>query len=286
MAPLDKSRLQAVDRWILHRLNDTIESVSNFLDGYDFGEAGRRLYNFAWDDFCDWYIEFAKLSLYGQDAEMKLQTQAVLHTVLDGLLRLLHPFIPFVTEEIWRSLPQREQALIVTQWPQTQAQWVSVEAEKEVGLVQEVVRAGRNIRSELGISPGREITMEIQTEQSDTESILIRSRLYIQRFCHVADLVIHTQGDIPRLALSAVVSGAQLYVPLAGLVDVGTELERLGKDVVRLQGEVQRAEKKLNNSKFVEKAPSDVVTSERNKLVDYQEKLQRVRQRMDWFQSQ
>lgn len=286
LAPLDLSRLLAVDRWILHRLNDTVRTVSDFLDRYDFGEAGRVLYNFAWDDYCDWYIEFSKLTLYGEDLEARAQTQAVLVTVLDNLLRLLHPFIPFVTEEIWRSLPQRKQALIVTQWPEIHSEWVAVEEEKEVVLVQEVVRAGRSIRSELGISPSTEITMEIQTAQINTESVLFRASAYIQRFCRVSDLVIHSQGKVPRRALSAVVSGAQLYVPLAGLVDVETELDRLGKEATRLQGEVQRAENKLANRKFVDKAPPAVVTSERSKLADYREKLERVRLRIEWFQSQ
>ncbi|GMA52347.1 valine--tRNA ligase [Alicyclobacillus contaminans] len=281
LPPLQMEAMDIADLWILHRLNETITAATEHLERYDFGEAGRVLYDFAWDDFCDWYIEFSKLSLYGEDESRKAQTRAVLVHVLDALLRMLHPFIPFVTEEIWQSLPVSGDALIVAEWPQANPGWHRPEAVRQIGVVMESIRAVRNIRSELNVAPSKPIAMVVRAADDDTVQLFEQTRHYLMRFCHLQSLVIGRETiDVPDPAMSAVVSQAELFLPLADLVDLAVERERLRKEVARLQAEVDRVEKKLGNAQFVAKAPADVVVAEREKAADYRSKLAAVQERL------
>jgi valyl-tRNA synthetase len=280
LPPLDADNLDVSDRWILHRLNETIEVATNHLERYDFGEAGRVLYDFAWDDFCDWYIEFSKLALYGDDEVRKAQTRAVLVHVLDSLLRLLHPFIPFVTEEIWQSLPVPGEALIVAEWPKVNPQWHAPHAVRQANVLMETIRAVRNIRSELNVAPSKPVAMFVRVADEDTAALFNQTKHYLTRFCHLQSLTIGQAVDVPKQAMSAVVTNAEVFLPLADLVDIRVELERLEKEVARLQSEVDRVEKKLGNPQFVQKAPADVVEAERAKAVDYKAKLAAVQERI------
>jgi valyl-tRNA synthetase len=280
VSPVDLAQANIADRWILHRLDETIATVTQFIERYDFGEAGRALYDFAWDDFCDWYIEFSKLALYGDDAAKKANTTSVLVHVLDALLRLMHPFAPFVTEEIWQSLPVSGDALIVAEWPVIDAQRRSKEAAEQIEVVMEAIRAVRNIRAQLNVAPSKPVAMLVQCKNTEIQRLLKSAEDYLVKFCNLNTLTIETEMEIPEQVMSAVITGADIYLPLSELVDLKVEVERLRKEEKRLQGEVDRVEKKLSNEQFIAKAPDDVVAAERIKAEDYKAKLTAVQERI------
>ncbi|GMA60566.1 valine--tRNA ligase [Alicyclobacillus fastidiosus] len=283
-ADLAEGQLDVADRWILHRLSQTVRTVTHHLDEYDFGEAARAMYDFAWDDFCDWYIEFSKLALYGADEERKVVARTVLHRVLTSLLTLLHPYIPFVTEEIWQALPNTSEALIVETWPISQTAFVDEAAVSQMQLVMDAIRAVRNVRAELQVAPSKPVSMHIRCESGDDVQLFESVRHYIARFCNSDDLTIVAGGEAPEKSLTQVVTGAVIHIPQAGLIDVEAEIVRLSKEEARLQGEVDRIEKKLANAGFVAKAPEAVVAKEREKMQDYQMKLQAVQGRISDLQ--
>jgi valyl-tRNA synthetase len=268
--------LSTPDKWILSRLQTTIADVTRLMDAFEFGEAGRVLYNFIWDDLCDWYIEMAKLPLYGTDEAAKKTTQSVLVTVLDQTLRLLHPFMPFITEEIWQALPHEGESITVAKWPTVNEQWVFAEAEAEMSLLTEVIRSVRNIRAEVNVPMSKKIELLIKAGDAAALERLKRGEEYIVRFCNPERLEISVDLATPEKAMSAVVTGAELFLPLAGLVDIEQELKRLEKELATLHAEVERVEKKLNNPGFVAKAPAKVIEEEKAKMADYIDKRDKV----------
>ncbi len=251
------------------------------MDQYDFGEVGRLLYNFIWDDLCDWYIEFSKLSLYGQDEQAKKTTQSVLAYVLDQTLRLLHPFMPFLTEEIWQHLPHEGVTITLAPWPQVDESREAPEAVKQMELLMNMIRAVRNIRAEVNVPMSKKVDLIIKPADEATLSILQQNTVYIERFCGTSSLVMDVQAAHPEQAMTAVVSGAELFLPLAGLIDISQEIERLEKELAVLNYEVERVEKKLANEGFVKKAPAKIVEEERNKMQDYMAKRDLVLERIE-----
>ncbi|WP_085523217.1 valine--tRNA ligase [Tuberibacillus sp. Marseille-P3662] len=268
------------DEWILTRLNDTIETVTKFFDRYDFGEAGRHLYSFIWDDFCDWYIEMAKLPLYGDDRNAKLMTKSVLCYVLDQTLRLLHPIMPFVTEEIWQHLPHQGETLMRQSWPETNPSWHNNQAVHAMQLLQNIIKNVRNIRAEKDVAPSKPIVLQIKPASEDAAQVIKNNQAYIERFCHPETLDVNPDLEPSEQSVSAVVTGAELYLPLEGLIDIDEELNRLNDELRRLNSEVERVQKKLNNEGFVNKAPESVVDAERQKEKDYLEKRDKVKERI------
>lgn len=279
-APIEWSSLGIADKWILHRLGETAETVQSLLDKYEFGEAGRALYDFAWDEVCDWYIEFSKLALYGEDETAKLQTQAVLVRVIDGLLRLLHPFIPFVTEEIWQALPVDGTALVTTSWPTASLSSRNPQAVRQISIVMEAIRSVRNLRADRNVPPSKPITMRIRSTNPDMVALLKSVEPYLYRFCNLSALSIGEDVTAPERAVTAVIHGADIYLPLEDLVDLNEERQRLLKERDKLMQEVERVTKKLGNAQFVDKAPADVVAAERAKETEYRAKLTAVEERL------
>ncbi|MFD2657494.1 valine--tRNA ligase [Gracilibacillus thailandensis] len=272
------------DEWILTRLNETIEQVTRHVDKYDFGEAGRYLYNFIWDDFCDWYIEMAKLPLYGEDEQAKLTTRSILAYVLDHTMRMLHPFMPFVTEEIWQQLPHKGESIVRAAWPTADNQ-LSNEASSEVmKQLVAIIRSVRNIRAEVDTPMSKEIPIIVQANDEAVKKQLEINRIYIDRFCNPSELTIDTNVAVPGKAMSAVVTGAELFLPLEGLIDIDKELKRLQGELDKLNKEVERVDKKLANEGFVSKAPAHVVDAEKEKQKDYMEKREKVQARMEELQ--
>ncbi|XEC93188.1 valine--tRNA ligase [Paenibacillus tarimensis] len=268
--------LGTADRWILHRLNETARDVTRLIDSYEFGETGRLLYNFIWDDLCDWYIEFAKLSLYGEDDQAKRATQSVLAYVLDRTQRLIHPFMPFISEEIWQHLPHRGETITLAEWPKYDKTLESPEAVKEMELLMEIIRSVRNIRAEVNVPMSKKVELQIKPSDASSAAILQRNEEYICRFCGTSTLAIGPQLAPPDKAMTAVVTGAELFLPLAGLIDIAQEIARLEKDLNHLNAEVERVEKKLANEGFVAKAPAKVIEEERAKMNDYADKRGKV----------
>jgi valyl-tRNA synthetase len=269
--------LSTADRWILHRLGETARDITRLMENYDFGETGRLLYNFIWDDLCDWYIEFAKQTLYGEDAASKRSTQSVLAYVLDRTLRLLHPFMPFLTEEIWQHLPHEAgETITLAAWPSYDAKFEAEEAVKEMSLLMDVIRAVRNIRAEVNVPPGKKVELWLKPSGAAEEGILRRNENYVRRFCNTSSLTLDASLAPPDKAMTAIVTGAELYLPLAGLIDIGQEIARLEKELAHLNAEVERVEKKLANEGYIAKAPAHVVEQERAKGQDYREKRDKV----------
>ncbi|WP_421616895.1 valine--tRNA ligase [Brevibacillus sp. TJ4] len=268
--------LSTPDKWILSRLQATIADVTRLSEAFEYGEVGRILYNFIWDDLCDWYIEMAKLPLYGSDEAAKKTTQSVLVTVLDQTLRLLHPFMPYITEEIWQAIPHEGESITVAAWPTVKEEWKFTEAEEEMSLLMEVIRSVRNIRAEVNVPMSKKIELLIKPGDATARDRLVRGEEYIARFCNPERLEISLELPRPDKAMSAVITGAELYLPLAGLIDVEQELARLEKELATLHKEVERIEKKLNNPGFMAKAPEKVVEEEKAKMADYMDKRDKV----------
>ncbi|KAB2457608.1 valine--tRNA ligase [Bacillus sp. CH126_4D] len=268
------------DKWILTRLNETIESVTRNMDKYEFGEAGRSLYNFIWDDFCDWYIEMAKLPLYGEDEAAKKTTRSILAYVLDQTMRLLHPFMPFVTEKIWQHLPHEGESITVAAWPTVREDLQDTEAAAEMHLLVDIIRSVRNIRAEVNTPMSKKVQMQIKAKDEDVLAQLTKNSSYIERFCNPSELIIQTDLQAPEKAMTAIVSGAELFLPLADLINLDEERARLEKEFEKFDKEVERVQKKLSNQGFVAKAPAAVIDGERAKEQDYLEKREAVRQRL------
>lgn len=269
------------DKWILTRLNETIEQVTAHSDRYDFGEAGRYLYNFIWHDFCDWYIEMAKLPLYGEDETRKAMTRSVLAHVLDHTLRLLHPFMPFITEEIWQQIPHEGETITLSPWPEVNAAFQDEVAANEMKRLVSIIKAVRNTRAEVGTPLSKQIELLIQTEDHVVKKELEKNKVYLEQFCNPSKLVLETNIDVPEKALSQVVTGAELYFPLEGLIDITKEIERLTKQQDNLQKEIERVQHKLANEGFVKKAPQNVVDGEKQKEKDYKDKHTKVTERLN-----
>ncbi|WP_117170457.1 valine--tRNA ligase [Paraliobacillus sediminis] len=272
------------DKWILTRLNETIEHVNKNVERYDFGEAGRYLYNFIWDEFCDWYIEMAKLPLYGEDEEQKHTTRSVLAYVLDNTMRMLHPFMPFVTEEIWQYLPHQGESITRAAWPEVRNDLHDEGAADEMKRLVAIIRSVRNIRAEVDTPMSKQIVLFVQANDTEIEAQLEANRHYLERFCNTSELTISINVDVPEKAMSAVVTGADLYLPLEGLIDTDKEIARLQAEFDKLNKEVERVQKKLGNESFVSKAPEKVVEEEKQKEKDYVVKRAKVEERIKELQ--
>jgi valyl-tRNA synthetase len=269
------------DKWILTRLNETIETVTRLSERYEFGEVGRVLYNFIWDEFCDWYIEMAKLPLYGEDEAAKKTTRSILAYVLDNTMRLLHPFMPFITEEIWQNLPHEGVSITVAKWPENDALLTDLQAAEEMKLLVEIIRSVRNSRAEVNTPMSKKIRMIVKAKDQAVLAILEKNRAYLERFCNPEELQLATTVETPDKAMTSIVTGAEIILPLEGLINLEEEIARLKKEWEKLNKEVERVQKKLSNEGFVKKAPEKVIEEEKAKEKDYTEKRTAVEARLN-----
>ncbi|QNB47567.1 valine--tRNA ligase [Thermanaerosceptrum fracticalcis] len=270
------------DRWIMSRFNRAAKEVTRNLERYDLGEAGRVLYEFIWNEFCDWYIELIKPRLYGKETESSKRTaQMVLAHVLRKTMELLHPFMPFITEEIWQHLPHQGETIMLAPWPALEEGQFDEKAEEDMIVIMEVIKAIRNLRSEMNVPPGRKAELILMAQNDSITKALQTGESYIMTLAGISQLEVVPINPVkPEHAVTAVVSGVEIYLPLKGLVDVEKELARLQKELENLHKEVARLAGKLNNPGFVEKAPKDVVEKEKAKLLDYQSKKAAIEERM------
>jgi valyl-tRNA synthetase len=273
----DKS---VADAWILTRLNETIDQVTKLADKYEFGEVGRALYNFIWDDFCDWYIEMAKLPLYGEDEDAKKMTRSVLAYVLDNTMRLMHPFMPFITEEIWQSLPHEGESITIAAWPTVNESLTDSKKASSMKLLSDIIRSVRTIRAEVQTPMSKKVPLYISAKDADTLAILQENVMYLEKFCNPEPLVLGQDIQAPGQSMSSVVSGAELFLPLEGLIDIVAETARLEKELEKWAKEVKLVQGKLSNERFVSKAPDAVVAEERAKEQDYLDKYATVEKRL------
>ncbi|EXJ22830.1 Valyl-tRNA synthetase [Alkalibacterium sp. AK22] len=273
------------DKWILARLNETVSQVTELFEKFEFGEAGRQLYSFIWDDYCDWYIEMSKeLLVQGTDSQ-KQSTKSVLVHVLDQTLRLLHPIMPFVTEEIWTHIPHEGESIVRADYPVVNDTLHDPEAIQNMEMLIDLIRSVRTIRSEANRPMSKTIDLLIKTRGHKEQDFLTENQSFINRFCNPNDLVIDADLDAPDEVKTAVVAGAEIFVPLAGLVDIKEEISRLEQEQTKWQKEIDRVENKLANKKFVENAPEAIVEEERKKGLEYKEKFDSVTRQLEKMQS-
>lgn len=276
----DTSKFDLADAWIFDRLNHTVKETNRLFDEFQFGEAGREMYNFIWNDFCDWYIEISKVALYGDDAELKARKQANLTWILDQILRLIHPIMPFVTEKLWLSMPHEGKSIMTAAYPEAHAEFDNAKADEDMAFLIEIIKAVRTIRMEVNAPMSSAIDILIQLDDEKNEAILRDNMEYVENFLHPKKLEISGKIKAPKLAKTAVIAGAQIFVPLSELVDLDEEIAKMGKEEARLEAEVDRASKKLANKGFVDHAPAAVVEKEKGKLAEYESQLAGVRDRI------
>ena len=273
------SALALPDRWIVSRHNRLIKNVTHLMESFQYGEAGRQIYEFLWGEYADWYIEIAKIRLYGADMRAQSTARRVLVYVLERTLRLLHPFMPYVTEAAWQHLPRAEDSLMVSTWPAPGN--VDERAEAEMQVVMDFIRAIRNARAEYNVEPGRRIVAHIAA--GEHHELLLAQRDALVELSHLDPgnlRLAPSLTDKPEQALTLVVGGVAVYLPLAGMIDLGAERARLGKELAHLEEGIARSQKLLENPGFVAKAPAEVVQKERDKLAGWQEQAGKLRERL------
>ena len=269
------------DQWILEELRKTAVAITENFGKYELGEAARAIYDFSWDYFCDWYIEMAKPRLYGQDAADKYTAQTVLLKVLTTTLEMLHPFMPFLTEELWQALPHEGETIMWAAWPKGDDMPSYPQEAEAMRLVMSVVRSIRNVRAEMKVQPGKKADLILYAEEQELAA-LRQGALYIQTLGQIANITFDQKGAAaPEQAAAAHVKGIELYLPLKGLIDIEKEIARLEKEIATMDKELARLAGKLNNPGFLAKAPAEVIEKERAKEKEYAEKKAALLQRVE-----
>lgn len=269
------------DRWIISRYQAAVADATGFLETYELGEAARVLYEFIWSEFCDWYVELAKPRLYGKTTPQdRRAAQGVLSTVLKGALELLHPFMPFITEEIWQRLPGHGVTIMRAPWPAARKELVDVEAEKEMGVIMEVTKAVRHIRGEMNVPPGRRAQVLLVAPESAVRAVLERGSEYMQGLASAEIKIFPALAEAPEQAAHAVTRGVEIFVPLKGLIDIDREIARQEKEMVAVEKDLARVRGKLSNPGFLAKAPASVVEKEKAKEEELSGKQSAIRERL------
>jgi valyl-tRNA synthetase len=284
--------LQPEDKWIISATNETIKKVTETMEKFDLGQAGQKVYEAIWNQYCDWYIEIAKGRLYGSDEEDKKVVRGVLLYILKDLLKILHPFMPFITEEIWGALPGNENTnedpekfLMKTHWPSHEKKELYPEETKKLEMAMEIIRSVRNIRAEVEAPPSKKLSLVILSYKTAMETARAGER-YIKKLANITNIsFIEDKEDIPEDSMSAVTGGAEIFIPSEELIDYDAEKSRLTKEKDRLRSEVQGIEKKLADQGFVSKAPKEVISKEKEKLTKYGSMLDKVCERLVYVES-
>jgi valyl-tRNA synthetase len=271
--------LDLPSRWVMSRLNRLTNSVQYLFNTYQYGEAGRQLYEFLWSEFADWYIEISKYPLYEGDNTAKTNTRRVLVYVLNTSLRLLHPYMPFVTEELWRYIPHEDTPLILAKWPSTNSTYIDDRDESEMNVLMDLVRGIRNVRTEYNVDPSQKITAMVTP--GSYRRIIEQYQYVFARLCNVSQVtLLPDNSTAPHDSASVVVSEVTVYLPLAGMIDVQAECNRLTKEHKRLQEQISRSQAMLSNEQFVSRARPDVVERERAKLTDLKASMTQIAERL------
>ena len=271
--------MSLADRWILSRLQSVTENVTRLFDKFEFGEAGRVLYHFIWDDYCDWYIEMTKENLQ-DDSTDNTTTKSILVYVLDQFLRLLHPIMPFVTEEIWQQIAPAEESIVVSNYPTVQDKFIDKDSEEAMTKLIDIIRSVRQIRNEMNTPLSKAVDLYIKVTDESDRNVLEENIAYIQRFCNPEHLEIGSEVETPSEVVTQTLPFAQVLMPLEGLIKIEDEIKRLEQEKAKLEKEVERLVKKLGNENFVKKAPEAVVNEERAKEADYNKQLTAVTERI------
>ena len=278
---VEPENLTGADRWILSKVNRLASEVTENMEKFELGIAVQKVYDFIWEEFCDWYIEMVKPRLYGEGDSTKAAALWTLKKVLSSALKMLHPFMPFITEEIYCTLNPEEESIMIASWPEYREDWNFAKEEAEVEMMKEAVRGIRAVRTQLNVPPSKKASVYVVSAEAGIRETFSRSRVFFATLAHAGE--VHIQEDktgIGEDAVSAVIPGASIYIPFAELVDLEKELERLSKEQQRLRKEIARSNGMLNNEKFVSKAPAAKVQEERDKLENYANMLKQVEERL------
>ena len=281
---IDLEKLEPEDKWIISRITKVMGDVKSNLDKYELGLAAQRVYDFIWEDYCDWYIEMAKTRLYGENKASKSTAQQVLVSVLRDTLKLLHPFMPFITEEIWQYLPGKSKALIMEDWPKPDKELLFEEAEKSIEFIKSAIKGVRNARAEMNIVPSRKAGLIFVTEDEVLKEIIVQSEKKFRTLASADSITFASdKSGFGEGFVSVVLDGCEVFIPLADLIDFDKELERLEKEKAKLEDEIKRVDSKLSNQGFVAKAPAKVVDEEKEKQIKYKQMLENVVERINSF---
>ena len=269
------------DKWILSKVNNLAKEVTDHLDNFDLGMALQKVYDFVWEEFCDWYIEMVKPRLWSEEDTTKAAAIWTLKTVLIESLKLLHPYIPFITEEIFCNLQEEEESIMISKWPEFKENWNFAVEEKAVETIKDAVRSIRNVRTSMNVPPSKKAKVFVVSEKEDVRQIFEESKIFFAMLGYASEVVVQDNKDgIGEDAVSAVTADATIYMPFAELVDIEKERERLQKEEERLTKEIARSHGMLNNEKFISKAPEAKVQEEKGKLAKYEAMMEQVKERL------
>ena len=274
--------LEPVDKWILSRLNTLIRDVTDNMESFELGIAVQKVYDFIWDEFCDWYIEMVKPRLYNSDDQASKDAALwTLKTVLINALKLLHPYMPFITEEIFCTLQSEEESIMISKWPQYQEAWNFDKEEKDIEIIKEAVRGIRNVRTEMNVAPSKKAQVFVVSENADIINAFTEGKLFFKSLAYASEVTVKKdKAGIAEDAVSVVIANATLYIPFAELVDLKQEIERLEKEEKRLEGELNRVNGMLKNERFLSKAPQAKIDEEKEKLAKYTQMMEQVKERL------
>ena len=278
----DASSLEPVDKWIISKLNDVVKEVTDNMENYELGIAVQKVYDFIWDEFCDWYIEMVKPRLWNKENEAS-RTAALwtLKTVLIDALKLLHPYMPFVTEEIFCNLQSEEESIMVSSWPVFREDRVFAKEENDIEILKEAVRGIRNVRTGMNVPPSRKAQVYVVSENENMRNIFEAGKVFFAPLAYASEVIVQNdKSGIADDAVSVVIANANIYIPFAELVDIEKEKERLLKEKERLEGELKRVNGMLSNEKFISKAPESKINEEKEKLAKYTQMMQQVEERL------
>jgi valyl-tRNA synthetase len=283
-----KASLEPVDKWILSKLNTLIRDVTDNMDNFELGIAVQKVYDFIWDEFCDWYIEMVKPRLYSKEEADEASKNAALWTlknVLIDALKLLHPYMPFITEEIFCTLQSEEESIMISKWPEYREERVFTEQETAIELIKEAVRGIRNVRTQMNVAPSRKAAVYVVSEKEEVRNIFTDGKLFFASLAGASTVTVQAdKAGIADDAVSVVIANATIYIPFAELVDIRQEIERLEKESKRLEGELARVNGMLSNERFMSKAPEAKVAEERAKLEKYTQMKAQVEERLHQLQ--
>ena len=262
-------------------MNRLTKDVTENIDKYELGIAVSKIYDFIWEEFCDWYIEMVKPRLYNDEDKTKAAALWTLKTVLINALKLLHPYMPFITEEIFCNVQNEEESIMVSKWPEYKDEWNFEEDEKAVELIKEAVRGIRNTRTGMNVPPSRKAKVFVVSESEEVRNIFENSKAFFAALGYASEVAVQSaKTGIAEDAVSVLIHQAALYMPFADLVDIDKEIERLTKEEDKMNKEIKRAQGMLSNPKFVDKAPADKVQAEKDKLEKYTQMLAQIQERL------
>ena len=278
---IDLSTLTGADKWILSKVNKLAEEVTENMDKYELGIAVQKVYDFIWEEFCDWYIEMVKPRLYNEEDTTKAAALWTLKTVLGNALKLLHPYMPFITEEIYCTLRPEEESIMIASWPERKSEWDFEAEEEAVEIIKEAVRSIRNVRTGMNVPPSKKAKVFVVSEDEAIRETFENGKVFFGTLGYASEVIVQAdKAGIDEDAVSAVTSKAVIYMPFAELVDIEKEVERLHKEEEKLNKELARVKGMLSNERFVSKAPESKVAEEKAKLEKYTNMMEQVKERL------